>query len=336
MPRRSSLSIDQVADLRTLTLAFWQAARGKRHRDEVRPFAEDLDASLGRLRDDLHAGRSPQGQWAVFRVFDPKPRRILAPCFADRVLHHALMSHMGPVLERALVDDTFACRLGKGTLAAVHRAQQHARRFPWFVKVDVRAFFASIDHAILHEILRRRFKNAGLLALCARILSCTPDPPGTGLPIGALTSQHFANTYLDALDRHLLESLHVRGMVRYMDDVVWFTESKAEARRTLAQARTFLLHTRRLEIKPDARVGRSADGFGFLGFHVRLGTLRLSLRRKRRYALARRRSEAELAAGLIGGVELQARYAAALGITAHADAAGFRAAELTRRPPLDA
>lgn len=336
MPRRSRISLEDIAGLDNLTLAFWRAARGCRDDAGPRRIAADLAAELARLRDDILSARCPEGRWTAFRIVDPKPRRILAPCFRDRVLHHALIAHIGPVLERSLVDDTFACRVGKGTLAAVQRAQAHLRRFPWFVKADVRAYFASISHLKLGGILRRRFKDPGVLALCERILARTPDPPGSGLPIGALTSQHFANVYLDALDRYLLESLKVCAMVRYMDDVVWWCASREEARETLVAARSFLAQERGLELKPDARIGRSAHGLPFLGFRVLPGLLRLSLRRRRRYAAARARWERAFLRGVIDGQGLQAGYAAALAVTAHAEAAAWRRAQLCRRPPVDA
>ena len=338
MPRRSAIGLADIAHLGTLAPAFHEAARGKRERDDVRAFAADLDGQLSRLGDDILAGRVPDGRWTSFRIFDPKPRRILAPAFRDRVLHHALMAHMGPVLERALVDDTFACRPGRGTLAAVLRAQHHVRRFPWYVKADMRAYFASIDHQCLRTILERRFKDPGLLALCDRILARTPDPPGRGLPIGALTSQHFANSYLDGLDRFLLEGLrvHVRGLVRYMDDVVWFCDSHATARETLARATEFATRERGLEIKPDARIARSTEGLSFLGFRILPGPLRLSLRRRRRYREARGRWESAFARGEVSARALQSGYASALAITAHTGAVAWRRAELSRRPPLDA
>ncbi len=336
MPRRSSASLGDVASLDTLTTAFWQASRGKLERGDVQCFAARLDAEIACLREDILQGHAPEGRWTTFRIFDPKPRRILAPCFRDRVLHHALMLHMGPVLDRALVDDTFACRAGKGTLAAALRAQQHARRFTWFVKADVRAYFASVDHRRLLSVLARRFKDPGLLSLCARILERTPDPPGQGLPIGALTSQHFANTYLDALDRFLLETLRVRGLVRYMDDVAWWCDTREAARDTLSKVRDFLLRERGLDLKPDARIGRSTQGLLFVGFRILPSALRLSLRRRRRYVAARARWEKAFTAGRIGERALQEGYAAALAITAHADAAAWRRTELGRRPPLDA
>mgnify|MGYP002378202041 CR=1 FL=1 len=270
------------------------------------------------------------------RASAPRASKSTAPCFRDRVMHHALMAHMGPVLERSLVADTFACRVGKGTLAAVLRAQHHLRRHPWWVKVDMRAYFASIDHGILRDLLARRFKHPQLHALCARVLAATPDGLGRGLPIGALTSQHFANVYLDALDRHLLEHLKVRGMVRYMDDVLWWCESQTTARVTLEEVRGFLWRVRRLALKPDVRIGQSAQGVTFLGFRVLPGQLRMALRRRRRYTAARRRWEQRYAAGAVDARVLQAGYDAALAITAHADAVAWRRAELARRPPVDA
>jgi RNA-directed DNA polymerase len=338
VPRRSGLGLEDIAELDTLTAAFWQAARRSREHAEVARFRGALDAELRRLRSDILAQRSPENRWTELAVFDPKPRRIHAPCFRDRVLHHALMAHMAPVLERALVADTFACRAGLGALAAVRRAQAHARAYGWFVKIDVRAYFARVDHGILLGLIARRFKHPALLGLVERIVRgapCSAAAHGRGLPIGALTSQHFANTYLDGLDRHLLEQLRVGGMVRYMDDVLWWCDDRAFARATLASVVTYLAEARRLEVKANARIGRSRDGVGFLGFRVLPGALRLSLRRRRRYRAARARWERLWEAGTIDARGLQRGHDSALAITAHADAVRWRAAELVRRPPLD-
>ncbi len=280
VPPRSPIGLREVASIDTLTWAYWRASRGKQDQPEVAALARELDGALHELGRRLRGGLAPEGRYSSFTVHDPKQRRILAPCFSDRVVHHALMAHAGPVLERGLVDDSFACRVGKGTLAAVQRAQHHLRRHPWYVKADVRAYFASIDHGCLRALLSRRFKNADLLAIFDRVLDRTPLTPGRGLPIGALTSQHFANAYLDVLDRFLLERCKVRGMVRYMDDLVWWVGSRAEARDTLAALRAHAWSKRRLEVKTSAQVNRSAHGLSFLGFRVQPGTLRL-LRRLR-------------------------------------------------------
>ena len=118
-----------------------------------------LDRELSDLQADLIAGTWAPRPMRQFRIHDPKPRLIHAPCFRDRVAHHAIMAHVGPVLDRVLVFDTYACRTGKGTLAAVQRATEHAQRHAWFGQIDVRAYFASIDHAVLLRLLERRFKT---------------------------------------------------------------------------------------------------------------------------------------------------------------------------------
>jgi RNA-directed DNA polymerase len=333
--RRSKVTLTDVAEWHNLVAAFWQASRGKAARADVASFRRDLDQQIAGLRHDILDGTVRLGDMRAFRIHDPKPRLIHAPAFRERVLQHALMAHAGPVLDRAMVDDTYACRVGKGALAAVHRCQQHVRRFPWYAKIDIRAYFASIDHGVLMTMLRRRFKDRPLLALMARIIEAHHDGPNNGLPIGALTSQHFANAYLSPLDRLLLEGCRVRGMVRYMDDIIWWTDSKQAARAVLDTISTFVRERLLLEIKQPVLIGRSSGGVSFCGFRVLPGALLLSRRRRRRYIECRRRWERAFAAGEIGAETLQAGYASALAITAHADAAGWRRAQL-RRAPLEA
>lgn len=331
MPRRTFVDLEEVAAVDNLAAAFWRAARGKRDRPEVAAFAANLDAELARMREEVLDLSIEVGRLHMFEIRDPKPRTIHAPCFHERVLHHAMMALIGPVLERSLVDDTFACRAGKGPLAAVLRAQRHSRRYAWYLKFDVRAFFATIAHDVLRQVLRRRLKGRGVLTLCDRVIGSYAAQPGRGLPIGALTSQHFANVYLSGLDRYLLEDLRVR-MVRYMDDVVCWHDDKAVLRSALTAIRDFAGDRLRLEVKPDWQMQRSVRGLPFCGFRVFPRTLRLSRRRQRRYSAARRRWETAYALGLIDGRGLQTGYASAFAITAHADAVGWRREELRRRP----
>lgn len=333
--RRAAISLAEIADLDNLAAAFWRAAAGKRHQPDVQVFAADLDAELARLREQILDLRIPVGKLRAFQIRDPKVRTIHAPCFRERVLHHAMMAHLGPVLERSLVADTFACRKGKGPLAAVLRAQQHVRRLDWYLKVDVRAYFDSVDHGVLKEILRRWIKGRGVLALCDRVIDAYETAPGRGLPIGALTSQHFANAYLSGLDRFVLEELRLAGMVRYMDDVVMWAVEKARLRETLSAVKRYAADRLRLEIKPSWQLQRSRCGLTFCGFRVYPGVLRLSRRRRRRYRSARRRWEEAHALGLVDDVVLQAGFAAALAITDGAESAAWRREELRRRPAAD-
>lgn len=331
--RRSPVRLSEVADLHNLAAAFHAAARGKRGRGDVEAFRRDLDASLAALRSAVMQGTWRPGPMRCFRIHDPKPRLIHAPAFPDRVLHHALMAQVGPVLDRALVFDSYACRQGKGTLSAVQRAAAHASRHAWFAQIDIRAYFASIDHAILLDQIGRRFRDTTLLDLLARIVAAHESQPGHGLPIGTLTSQHFANFHLAGLDRLLLERCRVRGLVRYMDDLVWWTDDRAAAR-AAAEAAGEHLTSLGLRMKPPLRVGRSRDGLRFCGFRILPSRIMLSRRRRQRYARLRAVAERAWLSGRIGSVDLQHAYSGALALTLHAEAVAWRRLQL-RRVPLE-
>lgn len=335
MSRRATVRLEDVAGLDNLAWAFWRAAAGKRRRRDVRAFESRLDRELATLSDEILDESFACGPMRVFEIRDPKPRTIHAPCFRERVLHHALMAFVGPALERSLVADTFACRAGKGTLAAVLRAQSHCRRFAYFAKLDVRAYFASIDHAVLQTLLLRRIKGGRTVALLDRIIAAHEAAPGRGLPIGTLTSQHFANLYPGELDRLILAG-GGRGLVRYMDDIVVCGHGRDSVREAAESAAAFARDRLKLEIKPGWAVSRMDRGLPLCGFKVFPDRLLLTRRRQRRYRQARRRWERAYAGGWVGARELQAGYAAALAVVAHADSLAWRGRDLAVRPAPDA
>jgi hypothetical protein len=335
MSSRALVRLEDVAALDHLAWAFWRAARGKRRRPDVRAFESRLDHELAALSRDILDGSVAVGAMRVFEIRDPKRRTIHAPCFRERVLHHALMAFSCPALERYLVADTFACRPGKGTLAAVRRAQGHCRRFAYFAKLDVKAYFASIDHAVLRGLLRRRIKGSRALALLERILAGHEAARGRGLPIGALTSQHFANLYLGDLDRRILAKGGL-GLVRYMDDIVVCGHERGAVHAAAEGAVTLARDRLKLEIKPGWKVHRMDRGLPLCGFEVYTDRLLLSRRRKRRYRLARRRWERAYAGGRVCARALQAGYASALAICSHAHSLAWRRRDLAVRPAPDA
>lgn len=336
MPRRSSLSLSDVADINNLTLAFARSAKSKRRRPEVLQFERRLSTHLNQLGEEIRELSVPVGKFLQFKIFDPKPRVIHAPCFRERVLHHAMMAKMGPILDRSMVDDSFACRAGKGGLAAVHRAEHHLRRYPFFVKIDIRKYFDSINHKCLLKQVERRFKNQGLLALCRRVIGGYQTIPNRGLPIGALTSQYFANVYLTPLDRFLLEEIKVLGMVRYMDDVAWWVMDLTHAKKSLQAATEFIREQLQLRLHPRSYIQRSTRGLGFLGYRLYPGCRRLSARRRRRYLRARHDWEAAYRGGLISASTLQRGYEGALAAIVHADSIDLRKADLMHQPSVDA
>jgi RNA-directed DNA polymerase len=199
--KRLHISLADIAAYDNLVLAVWKAAQGKRTRPEVAHFLAHLDSNLQQLASDIIEGNAPYGRYRQFYIHDPKLRLIHAACFEDRVLQHALMNLAEPVFERTLASSSYACRPNKGVHKAVYQVQKNLQCLPWYVKVDIHHYFPSIDHNILIEILAKRFKGREILDLLKRIIDSYEAQPGKGLPIGSLTSQHFANYYLDGADR---------------------------------------------------------------------------------------------------------------------------------------
>ncbi len=333
--RRSSVRLEDVACWKNLTRAFCDARRGKRDRPDVRRFSAALDAEFRSIIDELLSARWEPRPLRSFTIHDPKIRLIQAPEFRDRVVHHALMAVMGPVLERSLIADTYACRVGKGTTAAIDRTHRHLRALPWYAKLDIRSYFASIDHAKLIAQLARRFKDERLIELCARIIAKCATAPGRGLPIGALPSQHFANQYLGDFDRAMTERVRVAGYVRYVDDVVLWCHSKDEASQALRAADEFCRSHLSLSIHRQ-RVQRCSQGLAFLGVRMRGSVRRPTLRRARRYRSARQRWERAYLSGVIDSATLQRCIDSTLAILDGCASVGVRRRDLLTRPPIEA
>jgi retron-type reverse transcriptase len=157
--KRSGNLLDAIADRDNLRLAFSKALRGKRQQPEVRRFAADMERELDRLAQELRAGTISIGRFRQFVIFDPKERIITAPCFRERVLHHAIMNVCEPHFDRWLIADSFACRTGKGRITALARTRQFAGRFDWFLKFDVRKYFDSVSHERLLDRSANRNRN---------------------------------------------------------------------------------------------------------------------------------------------------------------------------------
>lgn len=322
MPRRNRITLLEVADRENLTRAAWQAARGKRQRRSIQQFLAALDENLNRLADEVLSGEFAPAPYRSFSIHDPKPRIIHAPAFRDRVLHHAIINVSGSQLDRTLIDDSFACRTGKGPIAAVKRAQHFTQRFDWYAKVDIQQYFHSVDHELLLERLARRIKGDEFLELLTRIVHSFETSHGRGLPIGALTSQYFANLYLNDADRWLQPS--VRGLVRYMDDSVCWFDDRMAARDITRSYRQFLSEHLHLTLNSDLQIHRSREGLSFCGHRIYPGIVKLTRRRQRLYVRACRRWEHLYLNGHVSAQQLQSGYASAFSLTKHANAVEWR------------
>lgn len=307
MPQRHRIDLADVAAWPNLQAALWAAARGKRARPDVAAFLADAPARLVAVQAALLRGVLPDGHLQAFAIRDPKPRLIHAAPFADRVAHHALMGLMAPRLERALVPTSFACRPGRGVHAALRLAQGLMLRQPqgWALQLDVWHCFPQIPHAPLLALLARRFKGSALALATHIVLGFETSPgSGCGLPIGSLTSQHFANAYLGELDRFALALPACTGHVRYMDDVVLWCASRADGLALADAVQGFAQQRLGLRLKPPLLAPVRA-GLALCGMRLGPRGLRPGVRRQRVWAQRWRGLRAAWAAGELDEAEAQ-------------------------------
>jgi RNA-directed DNA polymerase len=337
-----------ITDFENLRLAFKNAARGKRGHLDVAAFEYDLERNLLDLQAELQAQTYTPGPYYNFRIYDPKPRIISAAPFRDRVVHHALCQVIEPLFERRFIYDSYANRAGKGTHAALDRAQSFARHYPYVLKCDLEHFFPSIDHAVLQSQLARVIADPAALWLAGRILAGGADVhkadytphyfPGDdlfatlrprGLPIGNLTSQFWANVYLNPLDHFVKRELKCGGYVRYVDDLLLFAADKPALHRWKKALIEFAATLRLTLHEREAVVTPVSAGIPFLGWRLYPDHRRL----KRRNGVAFQRRLAGLLAGVDAGNitwdEVHAAVNGWIARVAHGDTWGLRRALLS-------
>jgi len=338
-----------------LLLAYRKASRGKRSHPNVAAFEYRLEDNLFQLQAELQTQSYQPGSYHSFFIHDPKRRLISAAPFRDRVVHHALCNLLEPVFDQSFIEDSYANRLGKGTHRARARCQQFSRRFPYVLSLDIRRFFPSLDHALLRQTVAQKINDEQVLWLIDAILKSGKDVltdqyemvyfPGDdllsalrprGLPIGNLTSQFWANVYLNPLDHFIKRRLRCKGYVRYVDDLLLFAEDK----RTLwawQEAVTEKLAALRLTAHPGTHPHPVSEGIPFLGFHIFSDQMRL----KRRKGIAyRRKFRGLLRQYQTGEIELEQVSASVRGWVNYArfaNTVGLRKALLTEEivPPPD-
>ena len=291
MVAKAQQLIDGIASFAALLAAVKRAGRGKRERADAARFFFRLEHELIRLADALQAGTWRPGAYREVTVREPKPRHISIAPFADRVVHQAVHAVVAPVFERGYITDTYASLPGRGQHAAVRRYEYFRDRHAWVLRSDVYRFFPSIDHEVLMADLRRRVGCTRTLALLGHIIDgsnaqepvfryfgsddlFTPWQRRRGLPLGNLTSQMFGNIVLDPLDHFVKEVLRVRGYVRYLDDLVFFGNSRQELQDLQRQVQHFL-DGRRLLLHPlKTSIHPCTEPLPFLGYVLHGGGAR--------------------------------------------------------------
>jgi retron-type reverse transcriptase len=266
----------ELCSYKNIELAFKNARKHKTLKPYVIQFEKDLKSNLSLLRTELLLRSYTPKPLETFILRDPKTRKISKSDFRDRVVHHALCNVIEPLFEKCFISDSYANRVGKGTLKAVERFEYfkgkvtHNFTAPAFVlKVDVRHYFEEVDHTILLRILQKKIKDKRVLWLIRKILNNYSTKEGKSMPLGNLTSQFFANIYLNELDHFVKHTLRVKFYIRYVDDFVVLHNSEAELEKYLYTIRVFLRENLALELHPTkSRIVSLHCGTEFLGLKI--------------------------------------------------------------------
>ncbi|MCI5146006.1 MAG: reverse transcriptase [Candidatus Electrothrix sp. AR3] len=321
--RRTGNLLQQIADPDNLRLAFWKARKGKNLSRQVGSYRENLEQNLLSLREQILIGRVAVGDYHYFKIYDPKQRQICAAPFSEQVLHHALMNICHQYFEKKQIFDSYASRPDKGTHAAVLRAKKFCASKVWFLKLDVRKFFASIEHKCLKKQMCRLFKDYELLHILFTIIDSYEGASDRGVPIGNLSSQYFANHYLTGLDHFIKEQLHCKAYVRYMDDLVLWHNDKEWLKKSHHDIRNFIQTNLQCDLKPEI-LSRTKQGLPFLGFRIFPFHIRLLQRSKARFIKKMRYIDVQYHSGAWSESVCQRRVLPLVAFTALADATEFR------------
>ena len=249
---------------------------GKKSRTDVQEFGLRFMTNLIALHCDLANKTYVHSAYYAFKIADPKPRDIHKASVRDRIVHRALYRKLYPFFERRFIADSYSCRLRKGTHKALNRFRAFVRivgknntRTCWVLKCDIRKFFANIDHGVIMGILGKYIVDRDILALLGGIIGSfnTEGKYGVGLPLGNLTSQLLVNIYMDEFDRFMKHGMHEKYYIRYADDFVVMSESRAHLESLVPKIGGFLKERLKLELHPDKLFIKSfASGVDFLGW----------------------------------------------------------------------
>jgi len=302
---------EELTSFKNLLLAAGKSQKGKRMKPNTAKFSFFLEKELLRLQQELLSQTYRPGAYRNFFVYEPKPRLISAAPYRDRVVHHAFCNIVEPIFDKTFIFDSYACRIDKGTHIALDRAQRFLRANKYVLQCDIQKYFPSINHDILLSILLRKIKDEKALWLAKLIIDSSPllneptdqrinELTNHGIPIGNLTSQFFANLYLNELDYFVKFDLRERYYIRYMDDFLLFGNDKEHLNKRKLDIAQFLEGCLKLKLHPKKSVIFPVRlGVGFLGFRIFRDYRRLKKENVKRFIKRMKNLQKLLSQGLI-------------------------------------
>ncbi len=265
---------DKICSIENLELAFKRARKRRSNKKYVIAFEKNLAENLRQLQNELISQTYKPKPLQTFILQDPKTRKISKSHFRDRIIHHALCNVIEPIFDKSFIFDSYANRKGKGTLKAIQRFDFFKRKVSknnsrkcFVLKADIKQYFDSVDHEILLSLVERKITDSKVIWLIRTILSnFKSSGTGKGMPLGNLTSQFFANVYLNELDYFIKHKWRAKHYIRYVDDFIVLSNSKKELV-NLKLAIDRVLKKLGLELHPEkSKIKTLANGITFLGF----------------------------------------------------------------------
>jgi len=267
---------NKVCSFQNLHLAYLKARKCKRYRNEILKFSYNLESNLSNLQKQLLDQTYKHGSYREFIIHDLKKRQIKAPCFRDRVVHHALCNVIEPIFDKGFIYSSFACRKEKGTHKAIKRLKRFIKSAEtksfsdlYCLQCDISKYFDSINQSILFSLIEQKISDKKVLWLIKKILNSSHREINTGIPIGNLTSQLFANIYLDELDKFIKHKFRIKYYIRYMDDFLILDHNKKKIHQIKEEIQEFLQNKLKLKLHPKkANVYPIKHSVNFLGYKI--------------------------------------------------------------------
>lgn len=283
----------------TLFLAWEEFKRCKSKKSDVQLFEKELEQNIFKLARELKTKAYKHDKYSDFFISDPKQRHIYKATVRDRILHHAIVMILNPIFEPIFIADSFSCRVGKGSHKGVDKLKsmlakesKNNTRQCYVLKCDVQKFFDSIDHDILLKILRRKIKDQDVMLLLENVIESYTSKRSDlfhrrGLPIGNLTSQLFANLYMNEFDQFMKHKLKIRFYARYTDDFVVVSKDKEFLEKLIVLVSKFLDDNLTLNLHPNkVEIFSYGSGIDFLGYIIFPN--HILIRKKTKYRMFRK------------------------------------------------
>lgn len=265
---------EKIISLENLFEAWREFLKGKMNKVDIQKFSLKLADNIFSLHRELVKYTYNHGGYFSFNIFDPKPRNIHKASIRDRLLHHAIYRILYPYFDHKFIADSFSCRNKKGTHKALNRfrsfsykASKNNTKTCWVLKGDVRKFFASINHEILINILKEYIPDKNIIWLLKKVIKSFLGDEGVGLPLGNLTSQLFANVYMNKFDQFMKHKIKVKYYIRYADDFVILSDDRDWLVSLIPKISIFLRNKLKLELPLDKIFIKTlSSGMDFLGW----------------------------------------------------------------------